>query len=224
MNSVTISLPLPSVHRCPDRLGCIGTRVQRSFAFLDLCGFTDFVGARGDDEAVDELIALRTTVRTVTSRVGVRIDKWLGDGVMLVGVDCEPLVDAVAKISAGHSRRGRLPLRAGIACGQVILLEGDDYVGSPVNLAARLSDRAEADQILAASEGLALPDSVVQGRAADVLLPGFSLPVSVVALAARSRGRRVLPLSRRVRNEEAPPAVDLTATDPTLELEREAGS
>jgi class 3 adenylate cyclase len=173
---------------------------------------------------VAELIALRTTVRTVTSRVGVRIDKWLGDGVMLVGVDCEPLVDAVATISAAHSRRGRLPLRAGVACGQVILLEGDDYVGSPVNLAARLSDRAEGDQILAASEGLALPESVVQGRAANVLVPGFSVPISVVALAARPRGRRVLPLPRLIRSEEAPPTVDLTASDPTVELEREAGS
>jgi class 3 adenylate cyclase len=143
---------------------------------------------------------------------------------MLVGVDCEPLVDAVATISRGHSRRGRLPLRAGIACGQVILLEGDDYVGSPVNLAARLSDRAEADQILAASDGLALPESVVQGRAADVLLPGFSVPISVVALATRTRGRRVLPLPGLNRNEEPPPTVGLTASDPTIELEREAGS
>jgi class 3 adenylate cyclase len=173
---------------------------------------------------VAELIALRNTVRTVTSRVGVRVDKWLGDGVMLVGVECEPLVDAVATISAGHSRRGRLPLRAGIACGQVILLEGDDYVGSPVNLAARLSDRAEADQILASTDGLALPESVVQGRPADVLLPGFSAPVSVVALATRPRGRRVLPLPRLTRSEEPSPAVDLTSTDPTVEFEREAGS
>jgi class 3 adenylate cyclase len=173
---------------------------------------------------VAELIALRNTVRTVTSRLGVRVDKWLGDGVMLVGVDCEPLVDAVATISAGHSRRGRLPLRAGIACGQVILLEGDDYVGSPVNLAARLSDRAEADQILAAANGLVLPESVVQGRAADVLVPGFSVPLSVVALAARPRGRRVLPLPRLIRSEDPRPTVELTASDPTVELEQEAGS
>ena len=172
-----------------------------------------------------ELVALRNVVRTVTSRVGVRIDKWLGDGVMLVGVDCEPLVDAVVTISTGHSRRGRLPLRSGLACGQVILLEGDDYVGSPVNLAARLSDRADPDQILAAEDGLVVPDSVVRGRPAPVALPGFSEPVSVVALATRPRGRRVLPLPRLVRGEEPPPSVHQAATDPSVELaEREAGS
>jgi class 3 adenylate cyclase len=174
---------------------------------------------------VAELIALRNTVRTVTSRVGVRVDKWLGDGVMLVGVDCEPLVDAVVTISAGHSRRGRLPLRAGVACGQVILLEGDDYVGSPVNLAARLSDRADPDQILAAEDGLIVPDSVVRGRAAKVALHGFSQPVSVVALATQPRGRRVLSLPRLIRSEEPLPSVDGTSSDSSVELpEREAGS
>jgi class 3 adenylate cyclase len=192
--------------------------VHRTFAFLDLCGFTDFVGAHGDDEAVAELIALRNTVRAVTSRAGVRVDKWLGDGVMLVGVECEPLVDAVVAISTAHSRKGRLPLRAGVAGGEVILLEGDDYVGSPVNLAARLSDRADADQILACEHGLVVPDSVVRGRAAEITLPGFSLPVSVVALATRPRGRRVLPLPRLVRGEELPPSVDAPAPTPPVEL------
>jgi len=174
---------------------------------------------------VAELIALRTTVRDVTSRMGVRVDKWLGDGVMLVGVDCEPLVDAVVRISADHSRRGRLLLRSGIACGQVILLEGDDYVGGPVNLAARLSDRAEPSQILAAEDGLVLPESVVRGQAAKVALQGFSERVSVVALATRPRGRRVLPLTRLVRSEEPPPTVDLTEGDSPVELcEGESGT
>jgi class 3 adenylate cyclase len=173
---------------------------------------------------VAELIALRHTVRTVTSRVGVRVDKWLGDGVMLVGVDCEPLVDAVAAISAGHSRRGRLPLRAGLACGLVILLEGDDYVGSAVHLAARLCDRAEPDQILAAEAGLVVPESVVRGRAVDLDIPGFSEPISVVALATRPRSRRVLPLPRIIRSEEAPPSVDVPPSEPSAELPgRKAG-
>lgn len=172
-----------------------------------------------------ELIALRNTVRTVASRAGVRVDKWLGDGVMLVGVDCAPLVDAVVAISAGHSRRGRLPLRAGLACGQVILLEGDDYVGTPVNLAARLSDRADADQILAAEAGLVVPDSVVRGRAAQLRLPGFSEKVTVVALATRPRGRRVLPLPRLVRSEEPSPAVGGSELEPSVEIsEGESGS
>jgi class 3 adenylate cyclase len=45
-----------------------------------------------------------------------------------------------------------LPVRAGIASGECLLFEGDDYIGRPVNLAARLSDQARPGQILADCE------------------------------------------------------------------------
>jgi len=63
------------------------TRVTRTFAFIDLCGFTDFSDSHGDDAAVGELVKLRASVRAAAPLFGVRVDKWLGDGVMLVGVD-----------------------------------------------------------------------------------------------------------------------------------------
>ena len=104
-------------------------------------------------------------------------------------------------------------------------IRGDDYVGAPVNLAARLCDRADADQILAAEAGLVVPDSVVRGRAAQIRLPGFSEKVTVVALATRPRGRRVLPLPRLVRGEEPSPAVGGSELDTPVEIsEGEAGS
>ena len=43
-----------------------GSRVTCGFAFVDLCGFTDFVNAAGDAAAVDELSHLRSAVREVT--------------------------------------------------------------------------------------------------------------------------------------------------------------
>jgi class 3 adenylate cyclase len=173
---------------------------------------------------VAELIALRTTVRAVTSRAGVRVDKWLGDGVMLVGVDSEPLVEAVVTISSRHARRGRLSLRAGIAGGLVILLEGDDYVGNAVNLAARLSDRAGPDEILAAEEGLGLPHSVLHGPTAEIAVPGFALPVPVVALSIRPRGRRVLPLTRLIPGGGHQPEEPGLPTPALDRSEREAGA
>src|SRR5436190_22268469 len=72
------------------------TRVTRTFAFIDLCGFTDFSDSHCDDAAVGELVNLRASVRAAAPLFGVRVDKWLGDGVMLVGVDVEPVVAAVA--------------------------------------------------------------------------------------------------------------------------------
>src|SRR5712692_4297801 len=81
------------------------TRVSRSFAFVDLCGFTDFVDLHGDDAAVAELRILRAGVREAAGAAGVRVDKWLGDGVMLVGVEPEPLVTAVLALGAITRRR-----------------------------------------------------------------------------------------------------------------------
>ena len=53
-------------------------RVERTFAFLDLCGFTAYTEAEGDDAAVAVLARLRAALRAVSEERGVRITKWLG--------------------------------------------------------------------------------------------------------------------------------------------------
>jgi adenylate cyclase len=164
-----------------------GPRVTRSFAFIDLCGFTDFVDAKGDAEAVIELRCLRSAVRDVAPLHGIRVDKWLGDGVMLVGVEIEPVVIAVVGIEQRFRREGRLALRAGIASGPVILLEGDDYVGRAVNLASRLCDHAEAGQVLAAQEGLVLPDGIEASGYDRVQIRGMVNEVAVLTLEPEQR-------------------------------------
>lgn len=169
-------------------------RVERTFAFVDLCGFTDFMDERGDEAAVQELQALRATIREVTPLFGVRVEKWLGDGVMLVGVEPEQLVAAALAIEQRHSKVGGLELRGGVAGGAVLLLEGDDYVGTAVNLASRLCDIAQPGQLLAAVEGLELPEWVSAEDHPPVLLKGMAEAVRVVALSPdkavlRSRAR-----------------------------------
>ena len=75
-------------------------------------------------------------------------------------------------------------MRAGIAGGPVILLEGDDYVGRAVNTAARLCDWATAGQVLAAADGLELPDWVEEHEAEAISLRGLAEPVELVWLSA----------------------------------------
>jgi adenylate cyclase len=188
-----------------------GGRVSRAFAFFDLCGFTDFVNAAGDAAAVEELSHLRAAVREVTPLFGVRVDKWLGDGAMLVGVESEPVVGATVAIGLRFARIGRLPLRAGIASGAVLMLEGDDYVGRPVNLASRLCDGADTDEILAAVDGLSLPDWVTATEHHPIIVKGMADPVAVVALGAersvlrrRSRTRSTTALMALVENLTRP--------------------
>ena len=113
-------------------------RVPRTFAFVDLSGFTRFTDLHGDDEAVAVLAQFRTAVRSIASDVGVRVAKWLGDGAMLVAVEGPALVSAVVELEEAFTDDGLLPVRAGLAWGRVILFEGDDYTGGAVNLASRL--------------------------------------------------------------------------------------
>src|SRR6476661_7547614 len=125
-------------------------RVDRWFAFVDLSGFTSFGDEFGDEESVRVLTIFRGAVREVATEFGVRIAKWLGDGCMLVSVDADKLVGAVAKLEAlAHELELPLSLHAGCAGGAVILLEGDDYTGRCVNLAARLAGVARPHEILA---------------------------------------------------------------------------
>ncbi len=82
-----------------------------------------------------------------------RIAKWLGDGVMLVCVDTRPLLEAILEIHHVVSEVSgpvkTVSIRSGITSGEVILMEGDDYVGHCVNVAARLCDLAAAGEALA---------------------------------------------------------------------------
>jgi class 3 adenylate cyclase len=162
-------------------------RVVRSFAFVDLCGFTRFTAMEGDDRATRVLAEFRRTVRDVASGRGVRVAKWLGDGAMIVAVQAGPLVVAMLEIEAGVEEAGSLlPIRAGLATGPVILFEGDDYIGTPVNLAARLCDVAQPHEVLAVPQ-LApyTPPWAVAGDAHPVPIAGFPAPVEVVSLARR---------------------------------------
>jgi adenylate cyclase len=158
-------------------------RVRRYFAFVDLCAFTRFTEVHGDEEAVAVLTGFRTLVREVTSEHGVRVAKWLGDGAMFVGTDGRDLAAALIELDRRADIAVDLPIRAGISGGEVILFEGDDYIGGPVNLAARLSDLAAPGEVLA-TEDMAefVPDEGEVRPVQPRLVPGFTQQVSIVVV------------------------------------------
>ena len=174
----------------------VDRRVRRTFAFVDLCGFTDFTDDHGDEAAVHELQILRSIVREVTPLFGVRVEKWLGDGVMIVGVEADALVGAAMAIELRHTRQGHLPLRGGIAGGDVLLLEGDDYIGRAVNLASRLSDLAGPGELFACADGLELPEWVVASEREPVVVKGLHQPVRIVSLSPDNAYLRRMSRSR----------------------------
>ncbi len=161
-------------------------RVERAFAFVDLSGFTSFSDQHGDEESVRVLTLFRGAARKVATDFGVRIAKWLGDGAMFVAVDARQLVCAVLELELlVHDIDLPLEIHAGLAGGQVILLEGDDYTGGPVNLASRLADAAAPGEILATPElaELAPPGSRIHA-VREIAVPGFARPVQVSRLEA----------------------------------------
>lgn len=159
--------------------------VRRNFAFIDLCGFTSLTDEYGVGEAVAALSTFRAVVRERAGWRGVRVAKWLGDGAMLVATEPRPLLDAVLRMEQALDLRGcPLPLRGGVAAGRVILFEGDDYIGRPVNLAARLCDEAQPHQLLVtASLFDAAGDGLAHRRLGKHAIRGFTRPVEVVDMS-----------------------------------------
>jgi class 3 adenylate cyclase len=171
-------------------------RVFRCFAFVDMCGFTRMNDTLGDEEAVAVLSAFRTLVRQLAPDHGIRVGQWRGDGAMFVASEVnlvvEAMVDLVGRLEDADIV---LPLRIGIASGDVILFEGDDFIGMAINLASRLSDVAGPGEILCTAD-------VAEQVGADVevvplgarAIPGIVSPLDVWRIAVPAREDE-LPLS-----------------------------
>ena len=152
---------------------------------MDLSGFTNYTAAFGDDAAGRLLSAFRTIVREVASERGVRIAKWLGDGCMIVAVDQADCIAFTLDLEARAAEVcAPLTLRAGLASGYALLFEGDDYIGSAVNMAARLCDGARDYEVLMPTMHLdRLPAGITATPHGEVELRGFPGPIEVVALS-----------------------------------------
>jgi class 3 adenylate cyclase len=158
-------------------------RVERCFAFIDLSGFTAFTEHYGDDHTVAVLTSFRGRVREIAARRGVRVTKWLGDGAMLSSADTEAVVSMVVELTDRIRESLPLAIRAGLANGPVIMFEGDDYIGRPANVAARLCDMAAAGRTLATREVASLaPRWVGTGPFQPYLIHGLDRPVEAAVL------------------------------------------
>ena len=147
--------------------------VDRAFAFVDLCGFTRFIATNGEHAAIDTLARFRSLTRDIAVRRGVLVAKWLGDGAMIVGVEVGPTLATAAEL-IGRYDGSTLALRGGFAHGQALIMDGDDYIGRPTNLASRLCQAAHPEELLAVGyPAAALPTWVKVLGIRSVTLPGL---------------------------------------------------
>ncbi len=167
----------------------VAMRVPRTFAFVDLSGFTNYTAAFGDDAAGRLLGAFRTITREIASERGVRIAKWLGDGCMIVAVEQAACIAFALELEHRSAEVcSPLALRVGIATGHALLFEGDDYIGSAVNMASRLCDAAGPFEVLLPTMQIErLPEGITTAAHGDLELRGFPGSISVVELSGKPK-------------------------------------
>jgi adenylate cyclase len=127
----------------------VGERLERTFAFVDIAGYTALTEVHGDESAAD--LAQRFygfSEAVVASLPGGAVMRPLGDAVMLTFDEPGAAVAAVGELLAAAFADEGLPLlRAGMHHGGAIERDGD-YFGAAVNLAARVAAQAHGSQVL----------------------------------------------------------------------------
>ena len=128
--------------------GEVGGTVNLTVCFADLVEFTRL----GEEIAPEELGMVAGRLEEMASAVAeppVRLVKTIGDEVMLVSTEPEPMVGAALQLIAAAEAEGQqFPwLRAGIASGPTLPQSGD-YYGRAVNLASRLTNVARPGSVV----------------------------------------------------------------------------
>jgi adenylate cyclase len=149
--------------------------------FLDLVGYTRLTEERGDAAAAALAESLAVLVdRSARAHSGVPV-KWLGDGVMVHYRTPAGAVRSALELVEQLPEAGLPPAHVGVAAGPVVV-QGGDYFGRTVNLAARIAARAGAGQVLA-SQGVAEPAPPAGVRfleLGELELKGFADPVRLL--------------------------------------------
>lgn len=134
--------------------------VQTTVVFTDLIGSTAAFEALGNVPATKAVTELTRWIGALFEAHGGRVVKTLGDGVLAVFADSPHAVEAVVEMQRIHQKRIaqmpevlRMPIRAGVASGDVEIVAGDCY-GDAVNIASRLCDLSGPHEIWANSAAL----------------------------------------------------------------------
>ncbi|QDL54369.1 adenylate/guanylate cyclase domain-containing protein [Rhodoferax aquaticus] len=136
----------------------MGTQV--TVVFTDLHGSTAVYESLGNVRATQTVTDITHWISQQCVSHGGRVVKTLGDGVLAMFMDPQSAVRAVVELQRTHYKRvmaapadARLPMRVGLASGEVELVDNDCY-GDAVNVASRLCDLCGPHQIWANSASL----------------------------------------------------------------------
>jgi adenylate cyclase len=152
-----------------------------AMCFLDLVGYTRLTEERGDQAAAELAGRLAVLVdRSTRDHGGVPV-KWLGDGVMAWFREPAGAVLAALGMVEEVPQAGLPPAHVGVAAGPVVV-QGGDYFGRTVNLAARIAAYASAGRVLVSERVVerAPPQGVSFVELGRVRLEGIAGPVRLL--------------------------------------------
>ena len=123
-------------------------KVEATFCFVDLAGFSALTEAHGDHAAADLLDRFIELVEASKSKED-RIVKTIGDAVLLTSRTPVRAVQMVTRLWKVLADEPDFPsVRAGLHHGQAVA-KRNDFFGAAVNLAARVASQAGGGEVLA---------------------------------------------------------------------------
>jgi adenylate cyclase len=160
-------------------------RVQMTFCFVDLTGYTRYTEEEGDEEAFDLVERFIETVEA-TLPAEALVVKTIGDEVMIVSPDSVSLTEWAVGLMSLFGERPQP--RVGLHHGWAVYRDGD-YFGTEVNLTHRVVARALGGEVMvttAIADAIGRSDYLDFEPIGEVDLKGFPKPVELFVARARA--------------------------------------
>jgi adenylate cyclase len=125
-----------------------GTLPNQTFVFADIVGFTAVTEHEGDARALELASTLATAAALIAADTGAQLVKCIGDAVMLCVDDARIGLAVALRLERDLARIPGFPLlHVGVHTGPALHADGD-WFGHTVNIAARVTNSAEAGEVL----------------------------------------------------------------------------
>jgi class 3 adenylate cyclase/ABC-type branched-subunit amino acid transport system substrate-binding protein len=174
--------------------------ITRGFLFADLRGYTEFVEQRGAAAAADLLTRYRALARDAIGRFGGAEIKTEGDSFYVVFDSVSSAVRCgLAIVADAQGADEAIRVGVGVHAGETIEADGG-YVGSPVNIAARICAQAGPGEVLVSGTVRALTMTLLpvtfksRGRRE---LKGIADPIELFAVEEAADAATAWPSSSR---------------------------
>ncbi len=185
--------------------------VEVAFLLADLSGYTALTEVHGDTHAAQALTRYEQMAHAAL-QPGARLLERVGDEVLIVAYEVTSVVQTAVALRAAADQEPLFPtLRSGIHAGTAVE-DGARYVGSTLNLTARVAAYARGGEILCTERVTALapsPAGITYQQRGVVRFKNIQEPVALFEVLTEHQGARGIaidPVCRMQVARDAAPA------------------